>query len=85
MNKNLKLYLFYFGIVIISVIIFSYYLIVRENPMPKPEFSHSYPETEQVPLIIQGKIPKWLEGTFVRNGPVSIEINGKAIHIGLMV
>lgn len=34
-------------------------------------------ELNQVPLKIQGKVPHWLLGTFVRNGPVTVTIDGK--------
>lgn len=34
-------------------------------------------ELTQHPLMVQGKIPEWLNGTFVRNGPVSVKVNGE--------
>lgn len=37
-------------------------------------------EVEHIQLSTQGEIPLWLQGTFVRNGPVSIEIDDEKIH-----
>lgn len=34
-------------------------------------------EVTQQNLPIQGKVPAWLNGTFVRNGPISVEIDGQ--------
>lgn len=34
-----------------------------------------FKEITQTLLSVQGKIPEWLKGSFVRNGPVSISIN----------
>lgn len=34
-------------------------------------------EVENRPLTITGKIPKWLSGTLVRNGPIKTSVNGK--------
>jgi beta,beta-carotene 9',10'-dioxygenase len=34
-------------------------------------------ECLQVPLKIEGKIPEWLSGTLVRNGPVHVRLQGK--------
>ncbi len=44
------------------------------------EFTVTLPineESTQKELMVQGSIPTWLEGTFVRNEPVSVEINHK--------
>lgn len=34
-------------------------------------------ELNNQPLKIQGKIPQWLSGTLVRNGPIDVFVNGK--------
>lgn len=36
-------------------------------------------EVRNYPLSIEGSSPEWLQGTFVRNGPVSMEIEGQRI------
>lgn len=33
-------------------------------------------ESEQIPLEFTGSIPDWLQGTFVRNGPINVKVNG---------
>lgn len=35
-------------------------------------------ELRQQPLTIEGEVPLWLRGSFVRNGPVHVEIDGEA-------
>ena len=36
-------------------------------------------ETSQIPLDIKGKIPKWLEGTLVRNGPAKFTLGDSTV------
>jgi carotenoid cleavage dioxygenase-like enzyme len=35
-------------------------------------------ELENIPLQIEGKVPDWLAGTLVRNGPIKVTIDGKS-------
>lgn len=37
-------------------------------------------ETERSPCLIQGKIPSWLSGTLLRNGPAKFEVDGKRVE-----
>ena len=37
-------------------------------------------ESANKPLIVTGIIPDWLSGTFVRNGPVNVKIDGQTNH-----
>jgi beta,beta-carotene 9',10'-dioxygenase len=34
-------------------------------------------ELSQVPLTIKGSVPHWLSGTLLRNGPITVTVNGK--------
>ncbi len=36
-------------------------------------------EVTQQSLVVEGSIPEWLNGSFVRNGPVSVQINDQKI------
>jgi len=36
-------------------------------------------EYDQHPLAVEGKMPEWLNGTFVRNGPVSVQIEDQKL------
>lgn len=35
-------------------------------------------EVANIPLDIKGKIPDWLSGTLIRNGPIKVTVNGKS-------
>lgn len=66
------------GIWLVLAAMAAFCFFLREKAAP---FNISAPllnEVEEQSLSVSGVIPKWLEGTFVRNGPVSVKVNGQA-------
>ncbi|HEV2524482.1 MAG TPA: carotenoid oxygenase family protein, partial [Gammaproteobacteria bacterium] len=72
-------YLIYLTLVAIGITGFICYSVGKEKSILKPIVADFNKEVTQKSLIIQGKIPEWLKGTFVRNGPVSVKLNGEEI------
>ena len=52
---------------------------IVQNIRNKQVVSDVNRELTEQPLTVQGKMPDWLAGTFVRNGPVSVKVNDKEI------
>lgn len=72
MLKNSLFYIFAFvALAILGAAMFTHF---KRHPQAIAELQE---ELSNVPLQVQGKIPAWLSGSLLRNGPVNVSINGK--------
>lgn len=71
--------IFYFLIIIASIIGIATYSFGDKEIMFKRIVADLDKEFSQESLSVNGKIPEWLNGTFVRNGPIMVKVNGEEI------
>ena len=68
----------FIGIILLCILGFVIYTV--QTPKTKATVvADLQQETLQQALKVEGKIPEWLSGSYVRNGPVSFKVNGVEI------
>lgn len=73
-------YLCLLAVVIVFAIGFFAYFSFFKTPKTNTVVAALDKEVIQQLLTHEGKIPEWLSGTFVRNGPVWVQINGQKLE-----
>lgn len=73
---------YFLGIIFICILVYIvYYGVVKNNKKNsiKSIVAALNTETTEYPLSIVGAVPEWIKGTFVRNGPIPVQINHQKI------
>lgn len=73
----MKYYKIIISAVLLIGILMGIFTLFNKETQKSPVSGKLLEEVKNRPLQLSGKIPNWLNGTLIRNGPINVTINGK--------